>query len=93
MMWWDDGGWGVGQWLAMTLMMVAFWGLLIVLVVWLVRGMRADSNRGNTSLDGRRADEALAERFARGEIDEEEFTRRRQVLHSVAAGSQPTTGA
>src|SRR5436309_5086210 len=26
MMWWDGGGWNAGQWMLMSLMMVAFWG-------------------------------------------------------------------
>src|SRR5690349_15070879 len=28
MMWWHDGSWGAGQWVAMTIGMVLFWGLL-----------------------------------------------------------------
>ncbi len=34
-----------------------------------------------------RADEVLAERFARGEIDEEEFIARRDMLHSTSGRS------
>lgn len=81
MMWWGDGGWGVGGWIMMSLMMVVFWGGLIALAVLLVNALRSDQPR---STPARRSDaEALlAERFARGEIDEEEFTRRREVLHS-----------
>ena len=81
MMWWDHGGWGAGEWLAMSLMMLVFWGALITLVVWLVRSDRTDQHR---DMAGRPAnpDEVLAERFARGEIDEDEFTRRRELLHT-----------
>lgn len=32
---WQDGGWG--GWLAMALMMIAFWGGAIAPVVWLVK--------------------------------------------------------
>ena len=82
---WDDG-WGVGDWLAMGLMMammVAFWGVLIALVVGLVRGAdtRHHAPGGFPGDSSERADEVLAERFARGEIDEDEFTRRRDLLH------------
>lgn len=81
MMGWDEV-WGVGDWLAMSLMMlmmVAFWGGLVALVVWLVRGSR-DEGRREPPVEPARADEVLAQRFARGEIDEEEFTRRRELL-------------
>lgn len=83
MMGWD-GGWGVGAWIAMSLMMVVFWGGLIALVVWLVRGSPSSpSDRPATRSDdpAEHGEKVLAERFARGEIDEEEFTRRRELLH------------
>ena len=35
MMGWD-GGWGVGGWLGMSLMMLVVWGVPIALVVWLI---------------------------------------------------------
>jgi hypothetical protein len=35
-----DGGWGPGQWLAMGLMMLLFWGSLAALIVWAVRSSR-----------------------------------------------------
>lgn len=85
MMGWDDG-WGAGSWLGMslmTVMMVAIWGGIIALVVWLVRSAapRQASPQSPPVGPMDRADEVLAERFARGEIDEEEFTRRRELLH------------
>lgn len=81
MMGWDPGGWGAGEWLAMTLMMVVFWGALIALVVSLVRSFRRDQETGTTPALTH-ADDVLAERFARGEIDEDEFIRRRELLHT-----------
>lgn len=85
MMDWYDG-WGVGSWLGMSLMMmlmVVFWGALIVLVVWAVRSAtpQQEGPVGPRVGPTERADEVLAERFARGEIDEEEFIRRRELLH------------
>jgi putative membrane protein len=84
-MMWNDGSWGASSWLLMSLMMLIFWGGLAVLVVWLVRGSRSNSTRptGEQTATTARADEVLAERFARGEIDEAEFTRSRDVLHST----------
>lgn len=78
-----DAGWGVGGWLAMSLMMVVFWGGLIALIVLLIRGAAPRHVRHGgppADIPAPRAEEVLAERFARGEIDEEEFTRRREVL-------------
>ena len=78
MMFWTDhysSGWG---WVAMTIGMVVFWGLLITLVVVLVRGMNRPGDQG---LGQRPSPERLlAERFARGEIDEDEYRRRLATL-------------
>jgi len=80
-----DSGWTAWQWVVMTLMMFIFWGGLAALVVWLVRG-RTTPGRVPTApappAPPRGADDLLAERFARGEIDEEEFARRRKILHA-----------
>jgi putative membrane protein len=80
----NDGNWGVGAWLVMGSMMLIFWGLVIALVVWAVRSSRSGGQRslpqGGSSAG---ADSLLAERYARGEIDEDEFLRRRDLLHSA----------
>lgn len=84
MMGWNNtGSWGSGHWLVMILMMVIFWGLLIAAVLWVARIARAGRNdqaRSNVPMPG--ADEELAQRFARGDINEDEFQRRRDLLHS-----------
>ena len=72
----DGGSWVV--WLVMSLMMLAFWGGLIALVVWLVRSPRGQDN-DKTSPD-KSPYTILEERFARGEIDEDEFRKRRDAL-------------
>lgn len=60
-------------------MMVVFWVAVIALVVWLVLSFRSDQATGG--IEQRHGpEELLAERFARGEIDEDEFARRREVL-------------
>jgi len=80
-----DGDWSVGGWLAMTTMMVLFWGLLIGLLVWAVRSFRSTGQRADATQEATaRPDELLAERFARGEINEDEFIRRRELLQSSA---------
>lgn len=77
-----DGGWGVGGWLAMGLMMVLVWGLPIALVVWAVRSSFHHDRPSVTAPPRPDADRVLAERYARGEIDESEFARRREVLRT-----------
>lgn len=80
MMWWNNGGWGGGEWLTMGVMMLFFWGAVISLVVWLIRRAKPTLWAGEHHQTGR-ADEVLAERFARGELDEAQFDRSRKLLH------------
>lgn len=79
-------GWGWGAWFAMSVMMIVFWGLVIAGIVVLVRSLGGTRQDHRPGPDGGRtsAEELLAERFARGEIDEDEYTRRLQVLSSAA---------
>lgn len=74
MMWGD--GWG---WIGGGLMMLIFWGGLIAVIVFLVRGAGRSSQGGATPRP-RDARDMLAERFARGEISGEEFEQRKRVL-------------
>ena len=74
-----------GGWIAGALMMVVFWGGLVALVVFLVRGSGARPSQGGERRSGPDAREILAERFARGEISEEEFEQRRRVLQRSPA--------
>jgi putative membrane protein len=76
MMWGDGWGWG---WIAGGLVMLVFWGGLIALVVYVVRGGARSSRVGNEQIT-HDARNILAERFARGEISEEEFEQRKRVL-------------
>jgi putative membrane protein len=77
MMFWTDHdltGWG---WVAMTVGMAVFWGLLIALAVVLVRGLNRPADHSGQRPSPERV---LAERFARGEIDEDEYRRRLATL-------------
>jgi putative membrane protein len=83
--WMWNGGWGWGGWILMTLVMVAFWGLVITAVVLAVRylaGGGAHHNRvgGGSVPGGSRAEDVLADRYARGEIDDDEYRRRLTLI-------------
>ncbi len=64
-MWWMWSAWGIG----MMLMMLVFWGVVIIGLVlairWLMRGPRPSP--------ADRALDILRERYARGEINKDEF--------------------
>lgn len=80
MMGYYNGDWGVGEWLAMSAMMLLFWGSVIGLVVWVSQNLRGESRQADSSAG---PDEVLAERYARGDIDEDEFRRRRELLQTT----------
>lgn len=90
MLGYHDGSWSGADWLAMSGIMVLFWTVFTALVVWAVHAIRSggrppDNKRSN----GAGPDDILAERYARGEIEEEEFRRRRELLHNTSgSGSQ-----
>lgn len=71
-MWWMWGAWGIG----MMLIMLFFWALVIVGFVvgirWLLRQGR--ETRSDSAL------EILRERYARGEINKEEFESKKKDL-------------
>ena len=73
------GSWG-GGWFGMIIM-TAFWVLLIIGVIYLVKRL-ATSNRGRGFFPsgGSRALDILKERYARGEIDQKEFEEKKQAL-------------
>ena len=84
-MMWNDGwnnGMGWGGWIVMTLIMVAFWSVVVFAVVAIFRGDR-DARSGPQQSRGRDPMQILDERFARGEIDVDEYRARQQVLRPV----------
>ncbi len=72
--------WGPGAWIAMAFMMVVFWGVVVTAIVLLVRGFRTQDDGAPTTRDAVRI---LDERFARGEIDADEYRQRRDLLRST----------
>ena len=85
MMWgYPHSWWG---WLPMTLGMPGFWALLIALVIAFVRRPDPPDQRRHFS-----PEEILAEGFARGELDADEYRERLRVLRSDRTHTPPAYG-
>ena len=76
MMW--GGGWGWMMFFG-PLMMILFWGTIILLIVLATRRWGGPSRDFHPSPQ-RTALEILQERFARGEINKEEYEEKRRLL-------------
>jgi putative membrane protein len=75
---WMGWGWGWGgMWLG-PIFMLALLALFVATIVALVRWMGGSNEDGGGRL--RTAREILDERYARGEIDQEEYLRRRNDI-------------
>ena len=78
-------GWGYGF---MTVGMLLFWALLIFTVIALIRYLPGKDHRPSppppqpSPPPAEGAEQILAERFARGEIDESEYRHRLAVLRN-----------
>jgi putative membrane protein len=83
MMYWgnDLGGWGMTL---MTMSSLLFWGLVTAAIVALLRYTGRSAHPGVPATHGPTPQQLLAERFARGDIDEDEYTRRMQVLGTAS---------
>ncbi len=83
------GGWGMGSgmmggygmgWFG-GILMIVFWILIIVGLVFLIKWLIQSTGRDKTTGNGEnRALEILKERYARGEIDKEEFETKKKDL-------------
>jgi putative membrane protein len=79
----DVSGWG---WFAMSASMIVFWALVITAVALLFRALgrprEHTSAPAPTPTPTPTPQQILQERFARGEIDEEEYRSRLNALHA-----------
>ena len=81
----DYGGWGVGNmmgWFGGGIMMLVFWVLLIAFIVWIVREVSGKNTHSHSGSSGSDALEILKERYAKGEIDKQEFEQKKKDLSS-----------
>lgn len=80
--WGEFGGWGMGFGVAL---MIMFWVLVVVgivaLVRWLLPGPGRDQG-GTEPPHGKTPLEILRERYARGEIDRDEFQQKKRDMES-----------
>ena len=76
---WAGPGWG----LVGFLVMVGFWVLVVMLILGLVRGGGARRGAGSHAI------RVLENRYARGEIDREEFLERRRFLLGESSPTEP----
>ena len=76
-------GWG---WLLMTLGMLGFWALVAVLALALLRRPGPPNQQPQPGQQPRPgAEDILAERLARGEIDSDEYRQRLQILQEATS--------
>jgi putative membrane protein len=79
-------GWG---YVTMAINMVLFWGLIILGLIGLFRYL-ASGDRSTTSRDT--SEHLLAERFARGEIDEQKYHQRLEALRGTPRSHVRSSG-
>ena len=78
---WGHPAWGWGHMMFGGVMMIVFWGGIILLVILLVRGIGGASQSGGLHTLPRATPlDILKERFAKGEIDKKEYDERKKAL-------------
>lgn len=79
---WHSGwDWGEGNMISGSIMMILFWGGLIVAIMFAARWLGGlPVQWAESQPPGRRGVDILQERFARGEIDKEEFEERKRLF-------------
>lgn len=90
--WEMHGDTGAGWWVLMVVAMMLFWGVVIGLVVWLVRGglTRNDQAAGPPAQSPL---ELLDQRLASGDVSPEDYERRREILSGRSPGDGGAAGA
>ena len=78
--WRYDWDWGFGHMMFGGLMMLLFWGGLILVIVLVVRWLSGSSSPELRPPTRKTPREILDEHFARGEIDKQEFKERKRIL-------------
>ncbi len=79
-MMWGYGNWSQSTWIPMMILMLAFLLIIIFTVVMLTRYVTPRSIFQDQPEYRNGPKQILRERFARGEIDEDEYLKRKAVL-------------
>ena len=80
---WDMSGWG-WAWMSLTMIVGAVLIALLAVILFRGSGSQPRSQQGDDPM------EILGRRLARGEIDEEEYRRRRNALGSSGESPLPS---
>jgi putative membrane protein len=81
---WMHGSWGWGWISLMIVMMLLVWGAIIA-IVWLIRAAASGRPIPERPTSGETPAQILDRRFAQGEIEEEDYRARWEVLASRGA--------
>ena len=73
--WMPEMGWGIGP-----LFMIAFWVLVILAMVYVGKALMSRGSEGSTPPESETPLEILKKRYARGEVNKEEFEEKRKDL-------------
>jgi putative membrane protein len=80
---WGNQGYGMGGMGGFGgIVMVLFWGVIIVGVILVIRYFMSGQGGGQQASVERDPQQILKERYARGEIDTEEYEERKKNLES-----------
>lgn len=72
--------WGFGMWWFMPFIMIAFWILVIIGIVFLIRWLMWSTNRGREIKSEETPLDILKRRYAKGEISTEDFERMKKDI-------------
>lgn len=91
--WGMHGDVGAGWMIGMMVLMVLFWGGVILGIVWLIRGVAQGGwAPGERPLSKESPVEILERRFAEGAITPEDYRVRREVLVGRTGGANRPSG-
>ena len=85
-----DADVGFGWWLVMTVGMIVFWGGVVAVVVWLLRGGGAATRPTAAPTQDTTPRQVLDRRLADGSLSVEEYERRLRLLDRPADSAHET---
>ncbi|MDP2709263.1 MAG: SHOCT domain-containing protein [bacterium] len=77
--WGYQGAAGYGEWIGAVIMIV-WWLIIVAAIILLVRWVAGQSRGSSTRRGEKTAEDILKERYARGDINKEEFEKMKKDL-------------